>query len=188
MGTCASCYSRSTATNAATAKVILLDGQLREYSSPMKVFLVAPLLDDLGDEQCSFICNADEMNFGEYLTAMTGEEELHPSQLYFQLPASWLKRRLATEDMASLAVKAGRALMIGGAGKVRCWFCVKRVDPLLFSDGDEVLTSSWSRVGGGGGDGSYDGNQSHGGGRVGGGRRGGGKGPMSTRLAKITEE
>ncbi|KAL4555689.1 hypothetical protein LXL04_038317 [Taraxacum kok-saghyz] len=186
MGICASCYSGSTATHAATVKLILLDGELREYSSPIKVFLVAPLLDDLSDDhQCSFICNADEMNFGEYLTAMTGEEELRPSHLYFQLPSSWLNRRIAAEDMASLAVKAGTALMTSG-GKVSCWCCVKRVDPLLFNDEDEMITSSWSS--GGGGDDDYIGNHSHDGSRVGGRRGGGGNGRMCTRLEKIAEE
>ncbi|KAL7590956.1 hypothetical protein Lser_V15G34552 [Lactuca serriola] len=185
MGNCASCYSASTASNATTAKLILLDGQLEEFSSPMKVFLLTPPLENLGYDQGSFICNADEMNFDGYVTAMAGEEELRPSQLYFQLPSSWLKRRLTAEDMASMAVKAGKALMISG-GKVRCWCCVKRVDPLVFSDGDKMITSSLSRVEDGGDD--YEGNQRYVGGRVEDRRGGGGKGRMSTRLEKIVEE
>ncbi|KAI3695552.1 hypothetical protein L1987_78549 [Smallanthus sonchifolius] len=118
MGNCSSCYSGSNATNAPKVKIVLLDGQLREFSSPMKVFLVAPPLNYLTNDVCSFICNADEMDFDNYVTAMSGEEELRPGQLYFELPASWLNRRLTTEDMASMAVKAGKALMIsrGGGG------------------------------------------------------------------------
>ncbi|KAI3769815.1 hypothetical protein L6452_00928 [Arctium lappa] len=169
MGICTSCYSGS---NPATVKLILLDGELREFSSPVKVFLVAPPLHLENNDLSSFICNADEMDFDQYLTAMNGEDELRLGHLYFQLPWSWLNRRLAAEDMASLAVKAGRALTDSRSGKVRCGCCVTRVDPVvLFGDGDEMITSSWSRLGGGGG------NHSH-----------GGKRRMFTRLERIVEE
>ncbi|KAF5817489.1 hypothetical protein HanRHA438_Chr02g0054961 [Helianthus annuus] len=64
---------------------------------------------------------------------MRGEDELRPGQLYFQLPKSWLKRWLMAEDMASLAAKASKVLMVN-SGKVRCACRVKRVDPLVFCD------------------------------------------------------
>ncbi|XP_024966072.1 uncharacterized protein LOC112506295 [Cynara cardunculus var. scolymus] len=186
MGICSSCYfaTTGTITSPSTVKLILLEGELREFPSPMKVFLVAPPL-DLGNDLCSFICNADEMDFDHYLTAMNGEEYLRLGQLYFELPLSWLNRRLAAEDMASLAVKAGRAITVS-SGKVRCGCCVIQVDPVVFSDADneidvimpespsEMITSSWSRVGGGGGGG---GNHSH-----------GGKRRMFTKLERIAEE
>ncbi|KAJ0871534.1 hypothetical protein HanRHA438_Chr11g0513461 [Helianthus annuus] len=48
-----------------------------------------------GSNRCrSFICNADEIDFDKYTTAMRGEDKLRPGQLYFQLPESWLKRWL----------------------------------------------------------------------------------------------
>ncbi|KAI3695554.1 hypothetical protein L1987_78551 [Smallanthus sonchifolius] len=178
MGNCSSCYSGSNATNAPKVKIVLLDGQLREFSSPMKVFLVAPPLNYLTNDVCSFICNADEMDFDNYVTAMSGEEELRPGQLYFELPASWLNRRLTTEDMASMAVKAGKALMI--SSKVRCGCWVKRVDPLVFcdvDDDDEMTSSTWSTVGGGGGGGENIGNH----------RGSGGKWRIFTRLERIAE-
>ncbi|KAJ0798236.1 hypothetical protein HanPI659440_Chr04g0182621 [Helianthus annuus] len=167
MGICTSCYSGNS--NAVTVKLILLDGQLREYSSPVKVFLVAP---PLAADFSSFICNADEIDFDKYVTAMREEEELRPGQLYFQLPESWFKRRLMAEDMASLAAKAGKALMGNGGGKVRCGCCVKRVDPLVFCDDDDEMMSSRST---GGGD------------DVGNHRGGGGKGRMFTMLERIVE-
>ncbi|MFS7933382.1 hypothetical protein Hanom_Chr04g00379101 [Helianthus anomalus] len=174
MGNCTSCYSGNSNSNAVTVKLILLDGRLREYSSPVKVFLVAPpLTNDYG----SLICNSDEMDFDKYVTPMRGEEELRPGQLYFQLPETWFKRRLTMEDMASLAVKAGKALMGNGGGKVRCGCWVKRVDPLVFCDDDhdEMTSSSWSAIG----------NQRHGGGDH---RGDGGKGRKFTRLEMIEEE
>ncbi|MFS8006955.1 hypothetical protein Hanom_Chr14g01255311 [Helianthus anomalus] len=64
---------------------------------------------------------------------MRGEGELRPGQLYFQLPESWLKRWLMAEDMASLAAKADKALMVN-SGKVRCGCPVKQADPLVFCD------------------------------------------------------
>ncbi|KAJ0798235.1 hypothetical protein HanPI659440_Chr04g0182611 [Helianthus annuus] len=174
MGNCTSCYSGNSNPNAVTVKLILLDGQLREYSSPVKVFLVAP---PLTDAYSSFICNSDEMDFDKYITAMRGEEELRPGQLYFQLPETWFKRRLTTEDMASLAAKAGKALMVNGGGKVICGCWVKRVDPLVFCDDDhaEMTSSSWSAIG----------NHRHGGGDH---RGDGGKGRKFTRLEMIVEE
>ncbi|XP_076921530.1 uncharacterized protein LOC143582975 [Bidens hawaiensis] len=169
MGLCTSCYSGNTTTATTTVKLILFNGQLREFTSPVKVFL-------LNDGVCFFICNSDEMDFDKYVTAMCGESELLPGQLYFELPASWLNRRLTAEDMAALAVKAGAALMVSG-GKVGCGCWVKRVDPLVFcEDGDDEMTSSsWSRVGGSG-----DGGGCH--------RGDGGKGRRFVRLERIAEE
>ncbi|XP_076906712.1 uncharacterized protein LOC143562929 [Bidens hawaiensis] len=161
MGLCTSCYSGNPTT---TVKLILFNGQLREFTSPVKVFL-------LNDGVCFFICNSDEMDFDKYVTAMSGESELRPGQLYFELPASWLNRRLTAEDMAALAVKAGTALMVSG-GKVGCGCWAKRVDPLVFceDDGDDEMTSS-SRCHGGG---------CH--------RGDGGKGQRFVRLERIAED
>ncbi|MFS7910450.1 hypothetical protein Hanom_Chr02g00106481 [Helianthus anomalus] len=50
------------------------------------------LLSFFGSNRCrSFICNAGEINFDKYITAMRGGGELRLGQLYFQLPESWLK-------------------------------------------------------------------------------------------------
>lgn len=110
------------------------------------------------------------MDFDKYVTAMGGESELRPGQLYFELPASWLNRRLTAEDMAALAVKAGAALMVSG-GKVGCGCWVKRVDPLVFCDDDDEEMTSSSR--------SHGGGYHHG---------DGGKGRRFVRLERIAEE
>nr|XP_043620034.1 uncharacterized protein LOC122591871 [Erigeron canadensis] len=161
MGICTSCYSGSTATSTttvtpATVKLILLDGRLREFAYPVKVFMVVQTLN-------SFICNADNMDFNDYVTAMQEDDVLHPGQLYFELPLSWSNKRLPAEDMASLAVKAGAALKAvnGSGGKVGCGCWAKRVDPVVFYDGE----SGGSRRGSGGGD----------------------KGRLLTRLERIVE-
>nr|GMC57094.1 HTH-type transcriptional regulator protein ptxE [Ipomoea batatas] len=106
MGICTSCES----TSVATAKLILTDGRLEEFSYPVKASYV------LQKDPTIFICNSDEMDFGDVVSAISGDEELQPGQLYFALPLSRLKRRLQAEEMAALAVKASSALTKSGGG------------------------------------------------------------------------
>jgi hypothetical protein len=111
MGICSSCESA----HVATAKLILQDGRLQEFSYPVKVSYV------LAKNPTCFICNADEMEFDDVVSAINDDEELQPGQLYFALPLGWLKHPLQPEQMAALAVKASSALMkTGGAEKCRC--------------------------------------------------------------------
>lgn len=112
MGICSSCESSS---HVATAKLVLQDERLLEFSYPVRVSFV------LASIPTYFICSADEMEFDEFVSSMNGDEELQPGQLYFALPVSWLKHPLQPEEMASLAVKASSALMkSGGAEKCGC--------------------------------------------------------------------
>ncbi|KAK2657328.1 hypothetical protein Ddye_010380 [Dipteronia dyeriana] len=104
MGICSSCES----THVATAKLVLQDGRLQEYSYPVKVSYV------LQKNPSSFICNSDEMDFDDVVSAISDDEELQPGQLYFALPLTSLKRPLQPEEMAALAVKASAALMKSG--------------------------------------------------------------------------
>ncbi|CAK9173024.1 unnamed protein product [Ilex paraguariensis] len=55
MGLCSSCES----TSVATAKLILQDGRLQEFSYPVKVWYV------LQKNPSCFICNSDEMDFDD---------------------------------------------------------------------------------------------------------------------------
>lgn len=87
-----------------TVKLILMDGELEEFSYPEKVSNLLKRNPDC------FICNADEMEFDGLVRAVDGDEELQPGLLYFELPLIYLKQRLQAEDMASLAVKASSAL------------------------------------------------------------------------------
>lgn len=90
----------------ATAKLILQDGQLREFSNPVRASHVLQKI----STPTSFVCDADDMDFGGFVTAVNGEEELQLGQLYFVLPMSWLNKPLRAEEMAALAVRASVAL------------------------------------------------------------------------------
>lgn len=119
MGICSSCDSP----NVVTAKLILQDGRLQEYSYPVKVSYV------LQKNPACFICNSDEMDFDDVVSAISDEEELQLGQLYFALPLSRLRQRLQAEEMAALAVKASSALSKSGGEKCGC----SRKNSLYFS-------------------------------------------------------
>ncbi|KAF7809770.1 uncharacterized protein G2W53_036513 [Senna tora] len=110
MGNCSSAdYSMKVS---ATAKLILQDGQLQEFSYPVKVAYLLQM------NPMSFICNSDEMDFDDVVRAIHEDDVLQPGQLYFVLPLSRLNRPLQAEEMAALAVKASSAIMkSGGAEK-----------------------------------------------------------------------
>ncbi|KAG7539500.1 hypothetical protein ISN44_As13g031410 [Arabidopsis suecica] len=96
-----------------SAKLILLDGTLQEFSSPVKVWQI------LQKNPTSFVCNSDEMDFDDAVSAVAGNDELRSGQLYFVLPLTWLNHPLRAEEMAALAVKASLALTkSGGVGWV----------------------------------------------------------------------
>ncbi|XP_022752116.1 uncharacterized protein LOC111300765 [Durio zibethinus] len=135
MGICSSCES----TRVATAKLILQDGRLQEFPYPVKVSYV------LQRNPMCFICNSDEMDFGDVASAIQEDEELQPGQLYFALPLSWLKHPLQAEEMAALAVKASSALMKSSGGE-KCRSRSKTVTPCVFSE--EPRSRKVSSVGG----------------------------------------
>ncbi|KAM7250947.1 hypothetical protein ACFE04_022830 [Oxalis oulophora] len=110
MGLCNS----SNSTHVATAKVVLHDGQLQEFSYPVKVSYVL-----LKNPSC-FICDSDDMDFDGVVSPLKDNDELFPGNLYFALPLSKLRRRLEAEEMAALAVKASSALMKSGCGEKKC--------------------------------------------------------------------
>ncbi|OVA18620.1 Protein of unknown function DUF4228 [Macleaya cordata] len=134
MGICSSCES----TSVVTAKVILQDGQLQEFSYPVKVSYVL-----MKNPSC-FICNSDEMEFDDQLSAINDDEELQPGQLYFALPLSKLRYPLTPEEMASLAVKASSALMKCGGGHNR-----RQVAPVTFTVSERKTRREMTNVGGG---------------------------------------
>ncbi|PIM97558.1 hypothetical protein CDL12_29975 [Handroanthus impetiginosus] len=135
MGNSRSYESRSTL----TAKLILLDGQLQQFSWPVRV---SNLLQQNSD---CFICSSDEMEFGEFAEAMSGDKVLRPGELYFELPQEWRNQRLQAEDMAVLAAKASAALAgddgddDDGRRKVEpvVLFCVKERPLLAVEEGGE---------------------------------------------------
>ncbi|XP_062209443.1 uncharacterized protein LOC133911259 [Phragmites australis] len=109
MGICVSCDAADE--GAATARVVLPGGELREYSPPATAALA---LDEAG-EGSWFLCDADVMEFEGSLAAVAAGEELRPGQIYFVLPAEMQYRRLTREEVAALAVKASAALVEAAA-------------------------------------------------------------------------
>ncbi|KAE8723354.1 hypothetical protein F3Y22_tig00012493pilonHSYRG00058 [Hibiscus syriacus] len=141
MGICSSCDS----THAATAKLILQDGRLQEFPYPVKVSCV------LQTNPACFICNSDEMDFDDVVSAIEEDEELQPGQLYFALPLSCLKHRLQAEEMAALAVKASSALMKSNNRREKCGCRCKSVTPSPVSEESRrrKVASAGSTGGGG---------------------------------------
>lgn len=142
MGICSS----SESTSVATAKLILVDGRLQEFSYPVKASYV------LQKNRDCFICNSDEMDFDDVVSAVAADDELLPGRLYFALPLSSLKRPLQAEEMAALAVKASSALMRSGGDKCGCRR--KSVSPAWFSDEEsnscrDVAAAAAAESGGG---------------------------------------
>lgn len=172
MGNC--CFTSFDSKQVSTAKLVVHDGELQEFSYPVKVSYLL-----LKYPTC-FICNSDEMDFNDVVTAMDEEEVLQPGQLYFALPLSRLKRPLQAEEMAALAVKASSALAkSGGGGGEKCGFRRKQV--VLFS-GEENGKSCRRvspEVGGDGGGSEVVRSRS--------GKSGGGRGKFTTTLSLIPE-
>ncbi|XP_054822850.1 uncharacterized protein LOC129321193 [Prosopis cineraria] len=112
MGNCSTSSSTQVAT---TAKLVLHDGRLQEFSYPVKASYV------LQKYPRCFICNSDDMDFDDVVSAIDEDEHLQLGQLYFVLPLTRLEHRLRAEEMAALAVKASSALTkSSGGGKYVC--------------------------------------------------------------------
>ncbi|KFK30348.1 hypothetical protein AALP_AA7G249700 [Arabis alpina] len=150
MGICSSHES----TQVATAKLILQDGRMMEFTNPVKVGYV------LQKNPMCFICNSDDMDFDDAVSAISADEELQLGHIYFALPLCWLRQPLKAEEMAALAVKASSALMRGGSCRR------KSVNPIVVSDkfrmrgggsGDDTVGSGGGRKKGRNGDGGGSG-------------------------------
>ncbi|CAN6910770.1 unnamed protein product [Brassica oleracea] len=132
MGICSSTES----TQVATAKLILQDGRMMEFTKPVKVGYVL-----LKNPMC-FICNSDDMEFDEALSAISADEELQLGQIYFALPLRYLRQPLQAEEMAALAAKANSALMRSGGGGGGGSCRRRRVDPIVAGDKYRVRVAS----------------------------------------------
>ncbi|KAF8101582.1 hypothetical protein N665_0204s0076 [Sinapis alba] len=137
MGICSS----SESTQVATAKLILQDGRMIEFTSTVKVGYV------LQKYPMCFICNSDDMDFDDAVSAISADEELQLGQIYFALPLRWLREPLEAVEMAALAVKATSALMRSGGGRCRR----TRVDPIVAGKSRMRFASGDDTVGSGGG-------------------------------------
>lgn len=128
-------YSHSD--SADTAKVISMDGALRQYATPVLVSQVlasAQITSSSSSSSSSishFLCNSDSLYYDELIPALSSEEQLRPFQIYFLLPESKRQQPLSAADMASLAVKASAALNTNSNSSVRRRNKAGRVSPLI---------------------------------------------------------
>ncbi|CAN8287792.1 unnamed protein product [Cochlearia groenlandica] len=124
--------SHHESTKPSTAKLILHDGDIMEFTSPVKANHVLHKINNNNNNPTCFICNSDDMDFDGVITAVKSEEELEIGQIYFALPLTMLRRCLKAEEMAALAVKASYALTRSGGGgdggRRKC------VSPVVFYD------------------------------------------------------
>jgi hypothetical protein len=133
MGLCVSCDAA--ADGAATARVVLPTGELREYS---KLATAALALEEVGNgKQGWFLCDADAMGIDGSVAAVPGADELRPGQIYFVLPAEMLRRSLTLEEVAALAVKASAALVKASSAGGRRRRGRGSVVPLVFAPSEE---------------------------------------------------
>jgi len=105
-----------------TAKLVVHDGRMEEFSYPVKVSYLLQLY------PTCFICDSDEMAFDHVVTAVHHDHQLKLGQLYFALPLDRLKRHLPPQEMAALAVIASSALARCAGDKCRS----RRQQSLLF--------------------------------------------------------
>ncbi|KAF8084995.1 hypothetical protein N665_0688s0016 [Sinapis alba] len=114
MGLCVS-IGRSECDSSPTAKIVTVNGDLREYNVPV---LASQVLEAESSSSSSsfFLCNSDSLYYDDFIPAIESEETLQAEQIYFVLPISKRQYRLTASDMAALAVKASVA-MEKSAGK-----------------------------------------------------------------------
>ncbi|KAL0384136.1 UNVERIFIED_CONTAM: hypothetical protein Sradi_2807900 [Sesamum radiatum] len=154
-----SCDGSRSATTTVTAKLVLLDGQLQEFSWPIKVSFL------LQQNPDCFICSSDEMEFDQFVAEIGGDEVLQPGEVYFELPLRWRNQRLQAEDMAALAVKASVALSDTSKDRMsRCGCCVSRkIEPVVVLFGEQMTAAADGGGGKGGAGGHYKGRKFGGG-------------------------
>lgn len=111
MGTCFSSKSQelfSESTHRQTALVVSINGDLHKYILPVLVSYV--LNAEASSSSAIFLCNSDSLSYDEYIPALDVDHQLQADQIYFVLPVSKLQHRLASRDMAALAVKTSLAI------------------------------------------------------------------------------
>ncbi|KAK1388693.1 Poly polymerase [Heracleum sosnowskyi] len=93
------------------AHVITLNGELRQFPTPITVSQLLVQLESSSSSSSSFfLCNSDSLSYYENIPALNPTSELKSGQIYFVLPKSKLNYPLSTSDMAALAVKASTAI------------------------------------------------------------------------------
>ncbi|XP_065001359.1 uncharacterized protein LOC135634738 [Musa acuminata AAA Group] len=110
MEICSSCDAAAVvaAASSPTAKLVLQDGKLQQFLRPVKASHV------LRKDPACFVCNADVMEFDDFVSPVHADDDRQPGQLYFLLPVSMLRRPLHAEEMVAPVTKARAALMVSG--------------------------------------------------------------------------
>ncbi|BFG30478.1 hypothetical protein CerSpe_167520 [Prunus speciosa] len=116
--------------NSPTAKVISINGSLREYPVPVIVSQVLEAGQTASSSSSSsFICNSDRLYYDNYIPVLDSEDELEADQIYFILPRSKLENRLSATDMAALAVRASLAFQNASSSSSSYKTKEKKKDP-----------------------------------------------------------
>jgi hypothetical protein len=103
MGSCVSSNGTSSVP-AATAKLILMDGSIKEFSEEVRSQEI------LQEYPGHFICNSDGLYVGQNISQVLGDDDqLQTGQLYFLFPQRKLQFVLTVPDMASLLFKINNA-------------------------------------------------------------------------------
>uniref|UniRef100_M4CHN1 Poly polymerase n=1 Tax=Brassica campestris TaxID=3711 RepID=M4CHN1_BRACM len=113
MGLCVS-VGRSDCDSSPAAKIVTVNGDLREYNVPVlasQVLEAESMASSSSSRPSSyFLCNSDSLYYDDFIPAIEPEEILQADQIYFVLPVSKRQYRLTASDMAALAVKASVAM------------------------------------------------------------------------------
>ncbi|KAJ4909212.1 hypothetical protein Rs2_03833 [Raphanus sativus] len=119
MGLCVS-VGRSDCDSSPTAKIVTVNGDLREYNVPVIASQVLQAESSSSSSSSSFfLCNSDSLYYDDFIPAIEPEETLQADQIYFVLPVSKRQYRLTASDMAALAVKASVAIERSAGKKSR---------------------------------------------------------------------
>ncbi|KAF3523000.1 hypothetical protein F2Q69_00050188 [Brassica cretica] len=121
MGLCVS-VGRSDCDSSPAAKIVTVNGDLREYNVPVlasQVLEAESMASSSSRPSSYFLCNSDSLYYDDFIPAIEPEEILQADQIYFVLPVSKRQYRLTASDMAALAVKASVAMEKAAKNKNR---------------------------------------------------------------------
>lgn len=109
MGICVSLSSNNEGDRGceSSAHVISLNGDLVQIPVPVTV---SEVLEQQQQSEPCFLCNSERLNFDELISSLKAEYQLQAGEIYFMMPENKLNFKLSASDMASLAVKASRAV------------------------------------------------------------------------------
>ncbi|KAG7590364.1 hypothetical protein ISN44_As07g025370 [Arabidopsis suecica] len=157
MGLCVSVNRNEYDSSPSTAKIVTINGDLREYDVPV---LASQVLESESTSSSSsssssrsssyFLCNSDSLYYDDFIPAIESDEILQADQIYFVLPISKRQYRLSASDMAALAVKASVAMEKSAGKKNRRRRSSGRISPVvtLNQPNENRIAAVNNRIGG----------------------------------------